>query len=105
MQTRSRDGKFILRVSDDVPTGREYRQRGDVADVYIEGTEGMDITLADLANTIRDDCFCWDNCGLMLNVKKIRCNLTVGERTYKFTVKHQSNDGRYLSIIAKQFKL
>ncbi len=96
MKTKSRDGRFIISASDD---------EKKVMDVYLKAVKK--VTLNDVADAIRDDCFPFDTCGLQLPAETLHCHVTVGNKTYHFTVHEESCAQCYdiLVDIAEQLKL
>lgn len=96
MKTKSRDGKFIISASDD---------EKKVMDVYLKAVKK--VTLNDVADAIRDDCFPFDTCGLQLQADILHCHVTVGNKTYHFTVREGLRYQCYdiLEEIAEQLKL
>ena len=108
MQTKSRDGKFILSAPDFANTGAGLISKtkfDEEIDVYLEVVEGQEVSLYDVAYVISHDCFSWDCLGLRLLTKTLKCQLTVKNNNYKFIVEENTNFDAYLEDIAKQFKL
>lgn len=108
MQTNSRDGRFILSAPDNAKTGSrlslDESQFDEVIEVNMEAIKD-DVSLYDVANAVRRDCFGGDGVGLQLLAKSLRCHLTVGKNKYDFTVNRHYSFGDYLESIAEQFKL
>lgn len=111
MQTKSRDGKFIISASDDSKTGctlitvgeNEDTKFDKQNDVYLEATEN--VSLYDLAHAIFMDCFSCDCEGLRLLAKKLNCHVTVEKRKYLFTVYEPNCLEMVLETISGQLKL
>lgn len=96
MKTKSRDGRFIISASDD---------EKKVMDVYLKAVKK--VTLNDVAYAIENDCFCFDTCGLRLQAETLHCHVTVGNKTYHFTVHEERRYQCYqiLEDIVEQLKL
>lgn len=111
MQTTSRDGKFIISASDDSKTGCRLISRGEDEnskfdkenDVYLQAKEP--VNLYDVAHAIWFDCFSNDGIGLRLLAKKLKCHVTVKEKTYLFTVEESNSLDFVLGTIAGQINL
>ena len=111
MQTKSRDGKFMISAPDTAKTLRMYKNfpREDdyeeCIDVNITAIEGCNPTLGDLSSTIENDCFVWDSLGLQLLAKALHCVVTVGEKKYEFKIDRCFSPDDYLQSLANQLIL
>lgn len=111
MQTKSRDGKFMISAPDTAKTLRKCkgfpREEDDeeCIDVNITAIEGCNPTLGDLSSAIESDCFWWDSLGLQLLAKALHCVVTVGERKYEFKINKCFSPDDYLQSLADQLIL
>ena len=107
MYTYSRDGKFHISVSDNSQRLSNFDgTNADEIDVYLKATEK--VTLYDLASAILQDCFCYDDSGLLLCAEKLNCHVTtVNGKTYQFKVEEMfaHTDDAVLMSLSEQFDL
>lgn len=95
MQSFSQDGNFIIAM----PCKADENGRKKVT---ITAREGKKVTLYDVAETIRNDCF-----EFTADAEKLEldCHVIVGEREYNFTATWWQAPDDYLKEIAGQFNL